>query len=429
MRRLLDILTSRRTSIVLMAFVAFFGALGAWIPQSSLGYDEITTTWQQKNLLVASIADALGLYAIFTSWWFLTALAIFGAALAVATARLLRDAWRSSRSSGREPRTLLAGAETGPILERAGAAGYRERTVAADRHVLVRHGIGAWASAVLHVGLLLSLVWASLMLATTRGAIADFTQGEVREPGAAYYSVEDPDLLPEVGVPWRFDGMQTTTWPDGSLKEASASLSFLQDDGTWRQRTSRINYPLRVNGNTVYVQPAEFGDAALLRFLAPDGTEHLMRMEFLFVESGVVMYTDEPLAIGDVSVEGRWDPYGIRDAKPLGLRPAGDSSAEPVTLVPGETVTVAGLTVEFVDTAQWARFIVQRSPSAVPLFVGFAIIGLGSLMLYVWIPRELVLEASDEGVRYSWHVARMPRAYLSERDAILGLESPPDEDV
>lgn len=429
MRRFLDILTSRRTSIALMAFVAFFGALGAWIPQSSLGNADALSTWQGSNPLVARIAESLGLYAIFSSWWFLGALTVFGVALAVATARLLRDALRASRSSGRAPRTELPGAKLGPILERARDAGYHGRLVSGGRHVLTRHRIGVWASAVLHVGMLLSLVWAALMLATTRGAIADFSQTEIREPGADYYSIEDPDLVPELGVPWRFDGLEFTTWPGGGLKEVTATLSFLAEDGVWTSRTSSVNRPLRINGNTIYVQPAEFGDSALLRFVDESGAEERIRMDFFFAEAGQTIYTDAPYMIGDVSVDGRWDPHGVRDTNPLGLRLAGDSSGAPVTLAPGETVTVGDLTVEFVDTAQWARFIVQRSPSVTPLFVGFVIIGLGSLMLYVWIPRELVLEATDEGVRYSWHAARMSRAYVSERDAILGQDSPPNEDV
>lgn len=428
MRRVLDTLTSRRTSIALMAFVAFFGALGAWIPQSSLGNADALAIWQQKNPLAARIADALGLYAIFSSWWFLGALAVFAVALAIATVRLMRASWRAWRSPGREPRTLLSGASVGAIVERAQQAGYRMRVQSPGRCVLGRHRLGVWASSVLHVGILLSLVWAALLMGTTRGAVVDFTQGEVRLPGDDYYATEDPANPPELGVPWRFDGMDVTTWSSGVLKEVSATLAFLEGD-VWVERTSSVNHPLRIHGHTIYTQPDEFGDAALLRIIDAEGAEHRIRMDFYFTEQGQVTYTDAPYAIGDVSIEGRWDPYGVRDPKPLGLRPAGDSESEPVTLAPGDTAQVAGLTVEFVDTAQWARFIVQRSPSVLPLFLGFAIIGLGSLMLYAWIPRELVLEETDEGVRYSWHAARMSRAYVSERDAILGLESPADEDV
>lgn len=429
MRRILDSLTSRRTSIALMAFVAVFGALGAWVPQSSIRGTEAFTLWQANNPPAARIAESLGLHDIFTSWWFLAVLAVFAAALTMATARMLRDAWRASRTPGRPPRTELPGVGVEPILKRARALGYRERAAAGDRHVLTRHGIGAWAPAVLHVGMLLSLVWSALMLGLTSAAIADFSQGQIRLPGDVYYAADNAEALPELGVAWRFDRMDATVWPAGGLKDLSATLSFLADDGSWRQRISRINYPLRTRGHTIYVQPSEFGDAAFLRILDPAGEEYLVRFEFFFAEPGQVMYAPEPYAISDVAVEARWDPHGVRDAKPLGLRPAGDDSAEPVTLAPGETATVAGLTVEFVDTLQWARFIVQRSPSAIPLFIGFGIIGLGSLMLYLWIPRELVVEASDQGVRYSWHAARMPRAYLSERDAILGLGSAPGEDA
>lgn len=428
MRRLLDMLTSRRTSIALMAFVAFFGALGAWIPQSSLGNTDALAAWQGRNPLVARIAETLGLYDIFSSWWFITVLGIFGIALGVATARMLRDAWHASRSSGRTPRTESRGDALEAVLDRARALGYRERLATDGRHVLTRHAIGAWAPAVLHVGMLISLVWAVFMLGTTRGAIADLTQGEVREPGDAYHSVEDPELLPEVGVPWRFDGMEVTMWPAGGLKSLTAKLSFL-DGETWVERATSVNRPLRIKGHTIYAQPSDFGDAALLRVVDAADDEHLIRVEFLFAEPGQVVYAEEPYVVADVALDARWDPYGVRDAKPLGLRPAGDSAAEPVMLTPGDTADVAGLTIEFVDTVQWARFIVQRSPSVVPLFLGFAIIGLGSLMLYLCIPREIVLEATAGGLRYSWHAARMPHAYLSERDAILGLDRASDEDT
>ncbi len=422
MRRILDSLTSRRTSIALMAFVAVFGALGAWIPQSALGNADALATWQRNNPLMARVADALGLYAIFSSWWFLTALTIFAVALAIATVRLMRASWRTWRSPVRVTRTLLPGASAGPILDRAKRAGFRVRSEAPGRHVLGRHGSGVWASSVLHVGMLLSLVWAALLLGTTTGAIADLSLGEVREPGAEYYAVEDPSDPPELGMPWRLDDIEAVTWPSGVLKELSARLSFF-DGNAWTERTTSVNHPLRIKGHTIYTQPGEFGDAVLLRVIDAGDVEHLLRMDFYFIEDGQPTYTDGSYVIGGASIEGRWDPNGVRDARPLGLRPAGDGTAEPVMLAPGDMAEVAGLTVEFIDTTRWARFIVQRSPSVTPLFIGFAIIGLGSLMLYAWIPRELVLEEADDGVRYSWHVARMSRAYVSERDAILGIAS------
>jgi hypothetical protein len=49
-------------------------------------------------------------------------------------------------------------------------------------------------------------------------------------------------------------------------------------------------------------------------------------------------------------------------------------------------------------------------------------------MLYVWIPRQLVVRADEDGItRYSWRVSRMARAFDTERDAILG--HPHEEDA
>ncbi|MBN1153082.1 MAG: cytochrome c biogenesis protein ResB [Dehalococcoidia bacterium] len=401
-----------------MAFVAVFGALGAWIPQSPLGNTETLAIWQEKNPLVARVADAVGLYDIFSSWWFLGALAVLGVALGIATARMVGETWHIRSGGGRRPRTLLCGAPVEPIVQRAKEMGFRQRRSLDGRYVLTRHELGVWAPSVLHVGMLLSLAWATLMLSATNAGVVGFLQGEVRNPGSKYPTIVEASRPPELSVPWRFDGMEVSTWSSGLLKSVSATFSFFEGDA-WTERVSSVNNPLRFRGHTIYVQPGEFGDAALLRITDGAGAEHRIRMEFSFIEDDQPTYT-APIMIGSAAIEGRWDPYGVRDTRPLGLRPAGDDSAEPVTLVPGETATVAGLTVEFVAVAQWARFIVQSSPSATPLFIGFAVIALGSLMLYAWIPRELVLEETAEGVRYSWHAARIPQSYLAERDAILG---------
>jgi len=48
--------------------------------------------------------------------------------------------------------------------------------------------------------------------------------------------------------------------------------------------------------------------------------------------------------------------------------------------------------------------------------------GVGSLA-------SLCSEETDGGVRYSWHAWRMSRAYLSERDEILGLGSDAGKDM
>lgn len=429
MRRFLDMLTSRRTSIALMAFIAVCGALGAWIPQSSSSTAEIVASWEARNPAVAGIADALGLREIFSSWWFVTVLAVFAAALTVATLRMFSSAAQRRDAVARKPRTEISGAAIERVAERARATGFREQRRAGSTRVFVRHGMGLWAPAILHVGLLVALVSGGIALALTRSAIADFSQGEIRMPGDDYYAVEDPADAPEVGVPLRFDGMKVENWPQGGLKEVVATLSVLDGTEDWTPRTVSINHPLRLRGHTIYAQPGEFGDAAFLVFTAEDGTEYPVRMEFVYAEAGEVVYTAEPLTIGGVALEGRWDPHGVRGPVPLALRLAGDDAVEPVTLAEGETATVAGLEVEYSFTGQWARFIIQKEPGILALLLGFAVIGAGSIMLYAWIPRVLVVEETAEGVCYSWYAARMPGSYLPELAEMLGANLRQGEDA
>ena len=46
-----------------MAFVATFGALGAWIPQSSLGNAEALAIWHEKVTISAATGIALAVAA------------------------------------------------------------------------------------------------------------------------------------------------------------------------------------------------------------------------------------------------------------------------------------------------------------------------------------------------------------------------------
>lgn len=421
MRKLLNALVSKRTSMALMVFIVIAGALGAWIPQEQASTPETMSAWAERNPLFSRLADALGLHAIFSSMWFVAIVGIFAFALGVASWSMVKKAWLARKASHPDPRTIIPDAEIGPIVERALAAGFKERPAKEGCRSFVRHAAGTWAPAVLHVGLLVSLVSGAIMLGLTRRAVVDFSQGEIYEPGECY-SIEDRGSTPEFSRAVRFDGIEAETWPKGGLKDVTARLAILQDDGTWLPQAVRVNHPLRLEGHTIYVMPDEFGKAAFLVFSGPGGVEDRVRMEFPFAQDGQVVYTEVPLTVEGVEIEGRWDPSCVRDTKPLALRLA-HGGEEPVVLSEGDRSELGPLEVEFVGAGDWARFIVQRSPSIVPLFVGFVIVCLGSLMLYMWIPRELVLEEVEDGVRYSWHAARMPQSFLAERDAILGIGS------
>jgi cytochrome c biogenesis protein ResB len=430
MRRLTDILVSRRASLALMAFIASASAIGAWVPQRSNLSPASLLEWQERYPGIARIAFALGFDRIFSSWWFLAVLAVFGVALAVATWRMAGAAWRSRTGATLQPRTVVPHANPDDIAARALGAGYGQRVAAGERRVFVRHAAGLWAPTVLHVGMLLALTAGLIALTFGSRAIVDLSVGEVREPGDPYVIVEGGGLAqdPDVGRPMRLDAIDAELSSAGSLTDVAATLSVENDAGQWVPYVARVNEPLRVMGHTIYVQPGDFGDAAFLVITTADGAEYRVRMEFYNALPGEVVYSTADIS-GFPVLDGRWDPHGVRGSEPLALRLAGDEGTQPVSIAPGQTAQVGDLSVHYAMAGKWARLVVSRAVAIELVFLGFAIIGLGSLMLYAWVPRELVLVETADGVRYAWRAARMGRSYTAERDSILGLTGGEEESV
>lgn len=400
-----------------MVFVAASGAIGAWIPQRANLTPQRMAEWEAANPGLSHIAGVAGFDHLFSTWWFLSVLGVFSVMLLAALWGMIRAAL--GRAEALVPRTAVPQATLSEVKQRAEAAGYVARRAPAGMFRYVRRDAGAWAPAVLHLGMLVAVVAGLVASALTSRAVLDLSQGEVHAPGDAYLAAEADIFgnVPDLGSPVRFDGVRTDSWSNGELKTMAASIAMFED-GEWITHTSSVNEPLRYRGHTVYVQPADFGDAAFLVVTDPDGVERRLRMEFALVQGSDVAYGAVAID-GETVLHGRWDPRGVRGEDLLALRPDADPSADPVPLSEGAAVTVGRYAVELVSTGQWARFIVVRPRAVGVLFAGFAIIAIGSLMLYLYVPRELVVEEADGVVRYAWRAARFGASYLHERDAII----------
>ena len=235
MRTLVRTLTSRGVSVALMAFIAGSGAIGAWVPQRVNVPPAVFARWQADNPLLSAAASALGLDRLFWSWWFAAILALFTVSLLVATARMTADAWRSTRPSVKAPQSVVVGATVQQVAERARACGYRERASAGDVRVFTRNGLGVWGPALMHAGMVVTVGAALASAAFTSRAVADLSAGEVFL-GPEDYLVVDGGVWstpPDLGRPWRLEGLDTGTWPDGSLKTLSARIGMAGDDGAF----------------------------------------------------------------------------------------------------------------------------------------------------------------------------------------------------
>lgn len=323
----------------------------------------------------------------------------------------------------------MPGASANEIATRARAAGFREFSSAEGVRVFWRHRLGLWGPAIMHAGMVIATLAAIVASSFTTRAVIDVSVGEIFAPGDEPLVVEGGVLnrAPDLGTPLRLDEITFEEWPNGEIKTVTARISFLDEASKWFASEGSPNSPLRFRGHTLYVQVGEAGDAVFVIVTAPDGTETPLRLEFGFPNTAAPDYTNTRLADGTL-VKGRWDPLTLRDPKPLAIRIGGEEGDVPAMLAQGEVASTEGYEIELADVSRWGRFIVVRPYGIDILFIAFGIIGLGSVILYAWIPRQLVLAADvDGGARYSWRVTRMARAYDSERDAILGI--PHEEDA
>ena len=419
--KVLDRLTSRRMSIALMVFVVGVSVIGAAIPQRVNTSDVRFEAWRAARPAISAVAVAFGFDAVFSSWWFLAGLALFTLSLAVATWRMFVSIWRRKRIQPAVPTMDAGDSSLDEIAARARARGYRRRGSGDGPQRLVRHSIGLWGPPVMHAGLLIAVVAGLLSSALTARGILDLSQGEVRKPGSGYLVVDKGRFAsdPEIGRTLRLDGVSTESWPGGELRTMTVRLSLQDANGTWVPYTTTANSPLRAFGHVVYVSPGEFGDASFLVLTGPGMPEARSRMEFTFTPRETVSYA-RVTPEGWPTIEGRWDPSGVRGSKPLTLRLSSTEGTRTVSLAKGEHAALGPYNIEYALAGQWARLTVVRPFGVEALFLGFAVIALGSLMLYLWVPRELVLTDEPSGVRYAWRAARMARSYESERDEILG---------
>jgi len=412
-----------------MLFVAGTGVIGASVPQRATTSVNDLAAWKAARPSIAPMVDALGLDHVFSTWWFLAALLVFTLSLGVATGRMLGAAARHTGRRLSTPTALASSADLTQTVSRAVELGYREsgrsEFEGEDTIRLTRHRIGWWGTTVLHAGMLLVVFAATASAAFTARAVVDLSQGEVWSPGGPLLAQElGPLASPiDIGRPLRLEGAQTSTWESGELRALRLDLSMGTEEGGWDTVSTSVNAPLRIGPNTLYASSGEFGEAAFLRITNSEIPETRVRMEFGFVPGGGAAYAD--IAPADLpTIQGRWDPEHTKGVDLLTLRYTDDAGAEHMAgLELGESAALGPYQIEFALEGVWARVIVVRAFGVGLLFLGFAVIGLGSLMIYIMVPREIVLAEDPEGVRFAWCAARMGRSYAIERDSILGRTS------
>jgi cytochrome c biogenesis protein len=319
-------LTSMRTALVLLFLLALAALPGALLPQYSLNPERVRTYKAQYPTL-APILDRLGFFEVFTSPWFAAIyLLLFVSLVGCVLPRSVEYARQLRRAPVATPRNLArlphhARAESNALPPEVLAAARRQlrgwriaereepggaRTLSAERGYAREAG-----NLIFHVALLGLLVsFAVGKLVGYEGQVIVLANGsQFCNSGPLAYDSFRPGMSVDGTAldPFcvKVDGFIPTYLSNGQPQEFHASIQYQGPDdlrtGSWHLYQLKVNEPLRMDGNRVYLLGHGYAPQFTVTF--PDGQQR----------SGVVQW--RPVDVATMLSEGatKFDPPGVTD--------------------------------------------------------------------------------------------------------------------
>ena len=357
-------LTSMRTALILLFLLAFAAIPGALLPQRQLSQDKVNE-YLANNGTMAEIFDKLQLFDVFSSVWFTAIYVLLFASLVGCIIPRTWEHWKAMRTPpARAPKNLGrlpmndAGDVDKPLDEVKADVSARlkrwhltETPADEDRAGAVsfsaeRGYFREFGNLVFHLGLVALLITIAagkllyyegqIILVTDTGTeIQDeAVEGAVNNPfcntAPANFDSLRPGLL--------FDGTGLNPFcvqvedfvadylPNGQAEMFTSNIRWADEDQmrdpveTWNEQVLRVNHPLRVNGDRVYLQGHGFAPA--VRVTWPNGEARTSVVQFrpddptFFLSSGAMRF-DPPAGMypdlyerrqNQVAIEGLFAP-------------------------------------------------------------------------------------------------------------------------
>jgi cytochrome c biogenesis protein len=400
-RYLVKVVADLRLAIVLLLAIALFSIAGTVIEQGQ------TLPFYQENypedpalfgFLSWKVLLAIGLNHVYSTWWFLALLVLFGTSLTACTFTRQFPALKAAQrwSFYHQPRqfqklALSTELETGslaslsPLLEKQGYKVFQEGDALYARKGIV----GRIGPIVVHAAMLIILggaIWGALtgFLAQEMVASGDtFAVKNIIEAG--------PLAAPQVPKDWavRVNRFWIDYTPDGVIDQFYSDLSVVDDGGAVLDRkTIYVNQPLRYRGVTFY--QTNWGIAAV-RVQVNNSPVFQIPMAELPTQ-------------GNSRIWGTWIPTkpdlseGIsllaRDLQ--GTMVVYDVKGNLLSAVrPGMAVPVNGVTLKVLELMGSTGLQIKADPGIPIVYTGFGLLMAGVVMSYVSHSQIWALQKGD----------------------------------
>lgn len=424
--RISGLLISRRTAVTLIVVLLVLTALGYAIPQqgpSGLGPNRLgLPEW------ALGAAGAVGFDRMFSSPAYLATLGATLISLLAALVQSARLAWRRTMKPAPGAGSLGAmhvPADMQRVERTLRSGGFWRMRAPTGVTRYTKHPWGYWGGFVLHLGLVVSIGAAIVVLSSQTWAIVGLTEGESRVPGEPWPNQEFGSL----GTPlvldkeMRLESVTPVFWDTHELKQITSELFLVEPGATPVSLTISVNRSRVFDGIRFY-QDQQFGQAFFLEIKrAGASTRERVEMNWPFLP-GEPSYFDLDFSdgtqlqlkyyadsshermVGEPELWGRFTRQGV--------------SSESVLIEQGVPTNVGPLEVVLEFHRPWTAIILVRDHGVSALFAGFFLIFIGSGLVYLTVPREALISPDSEGgVILRLRAARFQDMYAEEFQSML----------
>ncbi len=436
-------LRTMRTALILLLLLGAAASVGSFFPQRPIEPNQVAD-WIRANPGWARVAEALGLFDVYGSWWFMAIYALLLASLIGCLVPRYRAWVRAvrARPSTEAPLGAQERYQVGRVpLPSTDVVASAERVLRARRWRVVRAGDtiagdkGHWregGSLVFHTSFLVLLIGVSVAnLFGHTGQVAAVEGERFREARIDYDSITAGRFFPgHRGFTVALDEFDVDWHPNGVPKQFVSHVRLFEDDALVREADIVVNSPMtyrgirlyqiswgwapelrvRQDGRVLYDGPTIFlprTDAWRGVIKAPGTEPYEMGLDMLFFTDPQIDDEGRPFNagpaprnplvvfeqfIGDLGLDRAQSVYEL---DPRRLSPAATGA-----LRMGDTVDLPdGIDVSFTGLRQYSVFQVASNPGA-PVLLAAAILILVGLIPALYSSRRRIwvrAEPADDG--------------------------------
>lgn len=412
------ILSSTKTTIILLSSFVVVFLLGQWIPQKKI-LGELYFQWREESPELVALLDYIGFTDIYTSPIVIFLFAIFFLNLLfVMSQRIKVIKWRISVPSLNEQDLAsyplkaeinVTHVPAFPTLKKV-LRGYsfygNERNF-----VAVKNRYSPLATLLFHLSFILLLIGGILTTYTRFSANLDIAEGEYFTGDIVQYV--QPVRLPKVGHLPNVEFYVKKIEPE-DVNDIPVDIKVYVEVKN-KDHIISINRPLKINHTYFVIR--NLGVAPLIILYDRDGRERdgaYVRLDVFkgkkggFILSGQVF---EVLFYPDFYIEG--DKMGTRSEvvkNPVFfIKLAG--SSESVLIKPGERKKIGQYELYISDMRYWVRFVVVRERGLGIVYTGFSIMSLALIIRLIFYRKEIRGVISEQEGKMIWKIGGRSEFY------------------